>query len=675
MISPPKATAPPKIKTVSVKNWLEGVVTARDDGRTPLTGLRSAGNVVLDQDGTVRPRPSLTQYGPQPTGTILGQIYEFRSFDGLTPTNWLISLQNVSGTTKVYIARGEDTSWTECDGATYDNSAAAHFCQIQDKVLVMNGVDNLSYLDISTSAVTVYEELDTPTAPSLGSQVGLSGTDFNVYYAVTANSTVGETDGSEVLTVDVSTDRDLWNPDEQSVTIEWTTVDDVKSWNVYMGVSADGVGTPEMYLIASGLDAATLSFTDNGSRAQDLTRPLPDFNSTAGPKASRGSVINGRPWLVGDSDHPFYVWRGGDYGHELDFSPANGGGFSPVGNGTKEIPVQVMSYRDGQGESKVTVLSQGTNGGGKRYTLTPNTVTFGSTTFVVWQVDEDSGQDGTDSPDGVITYDNSLWYPSRDGFKTTGTKPQLQNILSTERISNTIQTDISTLNTDAMDRCVGLAFEGRLYWALPVNSSMNNQIWVLDLDRKGAWMKPWSIEADWMTLYNDNDGNTHFLVLSNNTIYELSYRALTADDGTAFQTNGNSGQIKFSDDGRMWGKLIRLVFVFLRPQGAISFTVNGKTEDLPIAVVGSESFTAQSSRAGWSEPGSGWSNAGRGYLRGWSEINVIPVSFNDATQEVPVEVDEDLQWFSYGWSSVDPGVSYNLSDVVAEYVEIGIKEP
>ena len=34
----------------------------------------------------------------------------------------------------------------------------------------------------------------------------------------------------------------------------------------------------------------------------------------------------------------------------------------------------------------------------------------------------------------------------------------------------------------------------------------------------------------------------------------------------------------------------------------------------------------------------------------------------------------NLQWFSYGWNTSGPGVSYNMSDVVAVYVPVGIKE-
>lgn len=670
----PKAIKAPPVKRVSVKNFLKGTVTAYDDGRTPTDGLRSSGNVMLTQDGTVRPRPSLTLYGPQPVGTILGEIFEFRARVGLVMTNWMISLQNVAGTTNVYIAKGEDTTWTKVTAAiTYDNTAKAHFFQVADKVVIMNGVNSLSYLDIPTTTVIQFTSLTTPATPTVANNgatdLTTGTTSFTVYYAVTANSSVGETAGSASVSKAINTDRDLWDPTKHSLKLTWTTVTGVKSWNVYMGVGTDGSGQPKLYLIASGIDKNTLSFTDDGSRAQDLTRVLPLNNSTAGPKATRGCNINGRPWLVGDADNPFYVWRGGDPSFELDFSPANGGGFSIVGNGSKELPINVRPFRDGKGSFQITVLTQGTSGHGKRFILTPDSLTFAGQTFTFYDVTEDNGQDSTDSPDGIITYNDSLYYPSRDGFKTTGTKPQLQNILSTDRISNTIQGDIKTLNNSYMSKCVGLAFEGRLYWALPVGSTSNNEIWVLDLERGGAWMKPWSISADWMMLYSDNTGTTHFVVMSNNVIYELSYVALTADNGTAFSTTGNSGQITFSDDSREWGKLIQLIFVLLRPQGQINFSVAGKTEDSALSVVGTGAFVQSSSRAGWSEPLAGWSS-----LRGWSELVTVPVSFNDATQEVIVPVDEDLQWFSYGWNTTDTGVDYSLADVIAEYVPIGIRD-
>lgn len=670
MYTPTDDLPTPVIKRKSVKNFLKGVVSANDDAQTPVDGLKSAYNVILEQNGTVRPRAGLVAYGPQPTGTVLGEIFPYRKVSGTTRENWLISVQNVAGTASVYIAKGEDTSWTLCSGKTYDNTARCHFLQVDDKVLVMNGTDNLSYLDIASATVIPYTALTTPGVPTGSVSAGITGTTFNMYYSTTWNSTVGETDGSATLTKQVLKDRDTWTASTDYVDVTRGSIPaGATSWNLYAGQGTDGSGQPQLYLIASGIDIAVSTFRDDGTRPQQLTTPLPLYNSTGGPKCTRGTVINGRPWITGDKDNPYFVWRGGDQGWELDFSPANGGGYSIVASGTENLPVKVTQFRDNKGTPTVTVLTQGLSGSGKRYLINPQTVTYGDATFVVYQVTEDNGQEGTDSPDGVILYKDSLYYPSRDGFKTTGTKPQLQNLISTDKVSDSISTDIQTLNVAAMAYCVGLAYNGRLYWALPVGNSTNNEIWVLDLDRQGAWMKPLSLEADWMWLYTDNSGMTHHCVLSDNGMYQLAYVALTSDNGVAFPTGGTSGQITFSDDGMMWGKLIKVIFKVLRQQGTMNFYVSGYGKNRAIAVVGSETVTAASSRAGWSEPGAGWSR-----LRGWSEIVTVPVAFNDATQYIPVKVNKDLRWWSYSWSTTDTGIDYNLADVIALYVEAGIKD-
>lgn len=674
MMPIPKPVRPVNLKRVSVKNFLKGVVSAYDDGSVPTDGLKSASNVMLTQNGTVRPRPSLQRFGPQPIGTVQGEIFPFRKVDGTDTENWLICLQNVSGTVSAYIAQGEDTTWTLVSGKTYDVAARAHFIQVADKVLVLTPTDNLSYLDIPTSVIVPFTNLTTPSNPTVannGTTSLTSGTTaFNMYYSITWNSSVGQTDGSAITTTAVNKDRDFWIATDNSLKVtRGSAPAGATSWNVYGGQGTGTGGTPQLYLIASGLDITISDYVDNGTAPLQLTEPLPTYNSTAGPKVARGAVINGRPWLVGDSENPYYVWRGGDPGYELDFSPSNGGGYSKVGSGTENIPVKVVSYRDGKGTAGVTVLSQGLSGSGKRFIIAPQSITYGEQTFIVYQVTEDNGQSGTDAPDTVVLYNDSLWYLSRDGFKTTGSKINLPNVLSTDNVDRTIRTDIKSLNIASMPYAVGLANEGRIYYALPNGSSTNNEIWVLDLDREGAWMKPWSISADWMLLYTDNSGTTHHLVLSNNVIYELSYVSLTADNGLAVPTNGTSGQIKFSDDGMMWGKLVMVIFTIYRPQGAINFTISGNTKNSALQVVGNNTFTSTSTRAGWSEPKLGWSSP-----RGWSEIVSVPVAFNDATQYVKVKVNKDMRWFSYGWSSTDPGVDYSLADVTAVYAEAGIKD-
>lgn len=533
----------------------------------------------------------------------------------------------------------------------------------------MNGVDNLSYLNIATSAVVPFTTVTTPAAAPTLSADNVGGSGYNIYYRYSENSTVGETAASPALTVDVDTDRDLWTGGDNVVITLPAAAPGTQSRNVYMGVVSGFE-----YLIASGLDPATVTFTDDGTRAQDLTRLYPTTNSTAGPRTTRGEVISGRAWMVGDADNPYYVWNGGDPGFELDFSPANGGNFNLVGNGTKDLPVAVKSFRDGKGTPQVTVLCQGTNGSGKRFILTSDSITLGSSVLTFFDITEDSGGDGTESPDAVILYGTDLHYPSRDGFKTTGTLPQIQNVLSSRRTSNTIQPDLKLLNLAAMGGACGLAFEGRLYFALPVSSNSNNEIWVLDLDRKGAWMKPWSISADWMTLYNDNTGNTHFLILSNNVIFSLSYSALTTDDGRAFITSGQSGEVYFSDDHRIWAQLLMVVITVLRPQGEINFQITGKTEDDDDIALG-DPFTYTSSGTtivtGWGETDRlmvGWGRLS------WSEVGEVATGTNAATVDIPIEIDEEVQWAAYSWNSSKVGTDYNISKVVYEYVETGVKD-
>lgn len=532
----------------------------------------------------------------------------------------------------------------------------------------MNGSDNLSYFDIASTLVVPFTALTTPAAPTLNAD-NVGGAGFPITYRVTWNSMVGETAASASLTVDVDTDRDNWTGTDNVILNLPTVVGSVQSVNVYAGVVAGFE-----YLIASNVSASATTFTDTGgtSMAADFTRLFPTTNSTAGPKVTRGTNIGGRAFLVGDVDNNYYVWNGGDVGYELDFSPAHGGGYSVINSGGKELPVAVKLHRDAKGTATIKVYCSGTRG--KRFSMTPDQVTFGTTIIAFYAITEDEGEAGTNSPDGLLYYNNSWYYPSSEGFESDGTLPQLQNVLTSRKVSNTIQTDISSLNQSAMDGVCGFVFEGRLCWGLPVNSPSNNQIWTIDLDRKGPWMKSWSIAADWMWVITDNTGNTHHLVLSDNVIYDMTYSVLTTDDGEAFLTNGQSGEIYFSDDKRMWVQLLMVIIVLNGPQGRTNWQITGRTEDNALAALGDPTpFDPVTNQeiAGWGEVSryiTGWGRIG------WSEVSLVPTNSSAATQEIPIEVDEEVQWFSYSWNSSTVGVDYNVSDVIAEYIEVGIKD-
>ena len=286
---------------------------------------------------------------------------------------------------------------------------------------------------------------------------------------------------------------------------------------------------------------------------------------------------------------------------------------------------------------------------------------------------EANGQDGTDAPDGVVVYKDSLWYPSADGFKTTGTKPQIQNILSTNNISDTIETDVAKLNRTSMDNSSGVAYEGRIYWALPVGTSTNNQIWVLDLARGGQWMLPWRVNADQLLLYGDNDGNTHFLAVVGNKILEFTRSVATTDDGTGFPTKVGSGYIKADESGLEWFYIIDVTFVLINPQGVINLDIRGKTEDSAIAQVGAKTFTRNTQYAGWGELTSG-ATSGWGVPlsaeSSWGEIVTVPSTYGSSRVVRTVEIGEVLNYMQWEIGSLG-GADYALSDVIIRYVNVG----
>jgi hypothetical protein len=496
----------------------------------------------------------------------------------------------------------------------------------------------------------------------LTTNTGLTGSNYNYYYLITANSSVGETAGSPVLTVPVSLQREEWILNTHSIKIGWTAVTNARSYNVYLATVDPAAGGTAV-LIASGING--LEYTDTGTAPSDVSRPAPISNTTAGAIARRGSVINGQVFLIDAIDQHLIRVGGVLEGTTLDFSPFGSGGDVPIGRGTKEFPVSIKLVQSGQG-SKITVFCRGTNGYGKRYVIKPDTVTSGDTVINFYGVEEDNGEDGTDSPRGVVMYKDDAWYPSRDGFKKTGVKPQLQTMLKTETISDAIEQDVKNLNSLAMEKCVGMASQGCIYWALPVGTDDNSEIWVLDVVRGGAWMK-WSIAASAMVLYNDNDGISRHLIVCNNIIYELTTGQMTQDDTISFRTNITSGFIKFNENGQDWAKVLNVTFVVQRPQGQLTFSVSGRTRGSALAAFKDSGFNSTQTVAGWGE--AGWSDTSA--IFGWSDFAEVPTAYAEASKDITVKVNKLCKYITWELNTSAAGVDYQLSDVIIRFVRVG----
>lgn len=654
----------PKQQRKSIKSWLKGYMSELEDGRMPEDGLAIASDVVLSQNGTIKPAMSSIEYGTQPPGTIQGAIFPFIRNNSGTMENYVCALIKVAGVVSLYYQK-DGGAWTIANTKTFNSAASGRFDQIQGYVVVASTTDPLCWLNTSTLSMVVTSALGTPVTPTASVAAALVGTN-HTYYMRYSGVAVGESIQSAYVKVTTLIMRGTWTAATQYIDYTLTRLSGASAYNIYIGIESGA----EVYIgtIADPGTGTTFVYRDDGSAATDASRPAPTTDLSTLPKLSHVKVLDGRVYGWGDYDNKWRVWYGGSYGNNLlKFSAWYGGGYTPVGDGTPYTPNNVSLYRTGKGDATIMVFCRGMAGAGKRFTLQEVSTTVGDTVITTMGVREDNGAYGTDSPDGVVMADDDLLYPSKGAFKKTGTRVNLQNILSTRGITDNIAGDVEALNSLYMHKCVGLFFQGRVYWAVPYGSATSNsQIWTLDTARGGAWMLPMDVAADWLWLYEDSSGKTHFCYLSSNKVMEFTYSRATTRDGEAFPTSVGSGLLKFSEDGQEWADVEKVKFVLIRPQGSITGKVSGKTEDAPIANVGSETFSSNASITGLGEDALGMYYIG--------EARNAPTAYGAQREEFEIEIGEEMQWLQWQLNTIGKGAQYELSDFIIYYTPIGAKD-
>lgn len=633
----------------------KGYMSFTTDSRMAFDALADLTNATLDQDNLPRPRPSLVLHGEQPLGTILG-VGTFVKIVSGVPEKWDISVQVIAGVGKVHVRKDGDT-WVAATGTNaYDDTAVVNFCQSGSRVYVSNGVDDMSYYDIDTGATVEYTALATPSAPT-ATQTGLTGTTFTYYYRISANNAVGESIASVADSEQVALSRDQWTTGDY-ITVTWSSVANATSYNVYVGT----VAGEEKYLVTV---SNGLTYVDDGSLVANAFKIAPAGNSTAGPKLTYMWNKDGQLYGVGDTDNPDYLWYDGGSTAVGDFSPFNGGGNVGVNSGGDTVPVAVRSFRTGKGDPAVTVLSSGVGGVGKMHHIVFTTTTFDNNVINIPNVQEANGQGGTVSPRAVVEANNSLWYPTGQDFKSTGTSANIQNILSTNSVSNDIVPDVQRLNLSAMDKACGLVYENKIYWALPVGSAENNQIWVKDLSRRGIWVMPWIVPAKFMWLSEDNTtGEVSHCIYDGTNILKFSRSVMTQDNGVAFNTRVAHEGLVWSDNGMTMGAIQEQRFKLLQPVGTINIKAFGLDEDGAVNTLSTDSFTQTSSFTGW-----GQFTYSDGYDEWSGDVGIIDYT-STQVQVVNLEIDETLNQLGWEITTDTIDCDYYLSTVLTTGVEI-----
>lgn len=572
---------------VHQNKFSKAYISTIDNSRRPIDSLSDLTNMEVVQDNVVRPRPPLVRYGTQPSLPIIG-----RGHTRYSSVRSLLFMMDDSGTGKIH--RQTDGGTFDLLGGTYDDEAWAGFVQSKGKVYVYNGVDNLSYLDLSDDSINTYTALATPGTPTL-TKTGMTGSAFPHFYRVTASNEVGESIASVAATTTSGKVRDSWIDQTDYIKISWSAVTGADTYTVYYGTSA--TDCKELYTVAGN---ATTEFTDYGTLAVNPFKLAPEGNST------EGSVFN---WMYVDTKNSqifgitndnklFYSAPGTG-----DFSPYNGGGYVGIDeNGDTQLNY-VDGFRNGKGDPVITVSARGAAGKGKLYHVTFEQLTVGDQIIVYPNVYEANGQTGTYSARGTVKARDALWYFTGQDVKSTGTSQNIVNILTTNTASQAIEPDIASINLSNLHKSVGLEYRDRIYWALPVGSTENNEIWYLDLSRKNLWVLRWPIAVKDMWLYEDNAGATHFCVLVGNVILEFTRAGSQThqDDDVPWRSRVAFQSLVWDEDGLNLGSIRNQYFKLLFPKGTITANATGLTRKGVTTGVGSDSFTTSTSFTGYDQ--------------------------------------------------------------------------
>lgn len=577
---------------VHQNKFTKAYISTIDNSRRPQDSLSDMTNIELVQDNVVRPRPPLIRYGTQPHLPVVGRG-KYR-YDGERGLLWML---NDGGVGKIY--KQTDGGSLTLLGGSYDVTGWTMFCQSKAKVYPYNGVNRLSYLDLDSETVTTFTALATPGAPTAtGSANLISGTKpYNYYYRISANNSVGESIASTAGSVNVNSVRDVWSADAsiaKTVAISWSSVAGATSYTIYIGDTATSIH--ELTTIAG------TSYTDDGSLAHNPFKLAPEGNSTEGfiPRWLYNDKKNAQIFGADNDNNLYYSAAGTN-----DFSPYNGGGYVPIDEGGDTELNFIDGFRNGKGDPVITCSARGAAGKGTLSHVTFETLTIGDQAIIYPSVYEANGQSGTYMPRGTIKARDSLYYFTGQDVRSTGTSQNIVNILTTGTVSQVIEPDLEKIRLSALNNAVGVEYKDRLYWSLPVNSATNNEIWILDLSRKNAWILRWPIAAKDMWLYEDNDGTTHFCVLVNNVVLEFSRAgaATHQDDNVAWRSRVAFEAMVWDEDGITLGSIQNQYFKFLNPKGLIQANATGLTRKGVQQSAGSDTFTVTTTYTGYDADG------------------------------------------------------------------------
>ena len=675
-----------EIQVKSLDTWKRGQISYFSKSRTQDDALRTAYNVIFDYDAIVRPRGSFnTSTVPDlPAGlTPLGCDFAFKRAD---KTEGLLNVFTDGVSAWMYVLKADFSGWTKMTAYTFNKDAVVSFAQIAGVVVAGNDVDSFTYYEISTATLKRLALVADPTAAPVATPVGFSGTNaVDYYYRVAYGGIGGSTKMTPAVKVSSSTIRDTW-AGAKNVIIDTTAfvIDpNAQNWSVFVASVSTGTGAPtdrEYLKIVDKLPITQKTYTDTGSVT--LLQSAPVENTTAGIKAGYYANISGRLWAI--SQTTGIVYWGGDLTNELYFGTANGSDSYTISSNGIEQPMAVTLGRDNAGTTCINLLTRTQAGQGAIWDVyaTTNSVTANGQTFSTgtYQFKKREGDDGTDAPFSVIRANNNAYYLSAEGFKSTGVKPNVSGIQSTDIISSAIRDRVINLAQSNLSKTYSAHYDEALYWSIAYGSQTNNEIWMYDILHGGIW-SIWRIPSDCIFRWASSKSESPSLYIrqGNKLLRYYKNSHSHADYAGVFEAYIESGLIPFAKQDKLeWVHLLKNLWQFDQAVGQVDLVVNVHSKNGDIIKTNTVPFnesTTVNAQSGWDaiRVSSALNSRGSWNNRSWNETVADLLKFKDPSdKKVSQKVRKNAAYISFSVRSATRDTYYELSHLSMLYTYIGV---
>lgn len=675
-VKPAKVQAYSEVIGQGNSTWKPGVISLVAEDRLPVGAVVQAQNMMQTQDGVWGTRWGSKNYGADFTGPVTG-FQEF-SYSGV---NYYAIIDD--GAFK-YAQDGG--SWTTVTGNTWDTSVWTNIIQYEGKLLLANGIDEFSYIDLSSFTYVGFTPVSAPGTVTATLSSTLSSGTYALYYEVTAVTNVGETLPSPVTTANVNIDRNAWyNPNASQITtadsyyvdLSWDllTGSNIIGYNIYL---SDGISGVSYYLdsVVQPSSGSTVNYSDFGLAAINDFIQVPLTDTTTAPAFSWIALSDNRLWATGDPNNPWRLyWAGTGPQYNTAFNAYVGGGWVDIMPGSPQQPQYVGQFRDGKGDPMTTILLEEASGYGSTWHCSLSTDTIGNTVVTVPTLIQSMGTFGTGAPRSVVQTNQNVYFHSAGpaGIYSTGSIATLFNVLATNEISILIRPDIRAINQKASSGIASEEFDRKLFMSVPYGAEENNRIMIWDLEKQNWNPYAFDFGVDQFVRYTDNDGVLHLLGIpttptAGNFIVELNEDFLD-DNGQPFEAHVQTGLVHCAADHIQFAHVQYVYYEFGSPQGQISLVFSGTPKNLPLSQIASypiQEGTAVGSVGFSSYPFS---------ARPFSFTDAAPTAETALSVKKRIRINKLLNNWEADVSSVAVGTKWTLNQVVVKGQMVPTADP